>query len=84
MDTVMARQRDEESGKYTDAYGDDEFLAALEEESGIAGTSDLADAVGCTSRHALNRLRELEEAGEITSKDVGRSLVWMFTGTDEQ
>jgi len=84
MDTVMARQRDEESGKYTDAYGDDEFLAALEEESGIAGTSDLADAVGCTSRHALNRLRELEEAGEITSKDVGRSLVWMFAGTDEQ
>ena len=84
MDTVMARQRDEESGKYTDAYGDDEFLTALEEESGIAGTSDLADAVGCTSRHALNRLRELEEAGEITSKDVGRSLVWMFAGTDEQ
>jgi len=83
MDTVMARQRDEESGKYTNAYDDDEFLTALEEEGGVAGTSDLADAVGCTSRHALSRLRELEQAGEITSKDVGRSLVWMFAGNDE-
>jgi len=78
MDTPMPRERDEESGKYTDAYRDNEFLAALRDEDGVAGTSDLADSVGCTSRHALNRLRELEKVGEVTSKDVGRSLVWML------
>jgi GTP-sensing pleiotropic transcriptional regulator CodY len=82
MDTAMPRERDEESGKYTDAYADDEFLAALHDEDGVAGTSDLADAVGCTSRHALNRLRELEDAGQVTSKDVGRSLVWMLADDD--
>lgn len=78
----MPRDRDEESGKYTDAYSDDDFLQALADEDGIAGTGALADAVGCTSRHALNRLRELEEAGEVTSKDVGRSLVWMLVDDD--
>lgn len=75
---VMPRERDEESGQYTDAYSDDEFLAALAEEDGVAGTTALSEAVGCTSRHALNRLRELEEAGKVKSKDVGRSLVWML------
>jgi len=78
MDSAMPRKRDEESGKYTDSYGDDDFLAALRDEDGVAGTSDLAAAVGCSSRHALNRLRELEDAGKVTSKDVGRSLVWML------
>jgi predicted ArsR family transcriptional regulator len=84
MNTVMPRKRDDESGKYTDAYGDDEFLAALRDEGGVAGTSDLADAVGCSSRHALNRLRELEDDGQVTSKDVGRSLVWMLAEGDER
>ena len=78
MDSSMPRERDEDSGKYTDAYGDSEFLDALRDEDGVAGTSDLADAVGCTSRQALNRLRELEDAGKVTSKDVGRSYVWML------
>ena len=78
MDTTMPRERDTESGKYTDAYDDDEFLTALRDENGVAGTSALADAVGCTSRNALNRLRELEDAGKVQSKDVGRSLVWML------
>lgn len=79
---TMPRERDEESGKYTDAYTDQEFLTALEEEGGLAGTSALAEAVGCSSRNALNRLRELEEAGQITSKDVGRSLVWVLDDED--
>jgi GTP-sensing pleiotropic transcriptional regulator CodY len=83
MDSAMPRERDDESGKYTDTFDDDEFLAALREEDGVAGTSDLADAVGCTSRHALNRLQKLEEAGEVTSKDVGRSFVWMLADEGE-
>jgi hypothetical protein len=83
MDTTMPRERDDDSGKYTDAYGDDDFLAALEDEDGVAGTSALAEAVGCSSRHALNRLRELEDVGKVSSKDVGRSLVWMLADESE-
>lgn len=78
MTTAMARERDENSGKYTDAYSDDDFLEALREEDGVAGTGDIADSVGCTRRNALNRLRELEESSQVTSKEVGRSLVWML------
>jgi predicted ArsR family transcriptional regulator len=72
----MGRERDEESGKYTDAYSDKEFIEAIEGEGGLAGTGEIATVVGCSHRQALNRLNELEERGKVTSKDVGRSLVW--------
>lgn len=81
IDTTMPRKRDE-NREYTNAYGDDEFLAALESEERVAGTVTLADLVGCRSRHALTRLCELEEAAEIESKDVGRSLVGMLDDND--
>ena len=74
----MPRDRDEESGRYTDAYRDEDFLTALAELEGLAGTSDIAERVGCSKRHALNRLHELEDAGRVHSKDVGRSLVWIL------
>jgi hypothetical protein len=38
---------------------------------------EIADAVNCSRRTALDRLHELEERGSVTSKKVGgRSLVW--------
>jgi GTP-sensing pleiotropic transcriptional regulator CodY len=79
----MPRERDENSGKYTDAYGDEEFIAAIEQIEGIAGTREIADSVGCSKRQALNRLRELENEGILVSKDVGRSLVWQLGEKDE-
>jgi hypothetical protein len=73
----------ENPGWFEQEYGTDDFLAALEDEDGVAGTSALAEAVGCSSRHALNRLRELEDVGKVSSKDVGRSLVWMLADESE-
>lgn len=78
----MPRERDEESGKFTDAYGDEDFLEAIREHDGLAGTTEIAETVGCTRRHALNRLHELEDSGKVTSRDVGRSLVWMLAGDE--
>lgn len=75
----MPRERDEGSGKYRDVYSDHEFLHAIRSRGGLAGTSEVAGSVGCTSRHALNRLRELETDGKISSRDVGRSLVWLLS-----
>lgn len=75
---VMPRERDEDSGKFTDAYGDDQFLQAIHDHDGLAGTAEIADAVDCTQRHALNRLRELEDRGDVESKKVGGSLIWML------
>ncbi len=76
MAEQMPRERDEESGKYTDAYTDDAFVDALRALDGLAGTADVAGEVGCSKRHALNRLRELEEAGRVRSTNVGRALAW--------
>ena len=74
----MAPERDAESGKYTDAYSDEDFIDAIQVEGGLAGTSAVAEIVGCTHRQALNRLKDLEEREMVTSKDVGRSLAWQL------
>ena len=74
----MPRDRDAESGKYTDAFSDEDFIEAIHAEGGLAGTTAVAEIVGCTRRQALNRLKELREQNKVTSKDVGRSLVWQI------
>jgi MarR-like DNA-binding transcriptional regulator SgrR of sgrS sRNA len=39
--------------------------------------SEVADELGCSRRTALNRLHDLQESTEMTSKKVGgRSRVW--------
>jgi len=39
--------------------------------------SEVADELGCSRRTALNRLHDLQESTEVTSKKVGgRSRVW--------
>lgn len=80
----MGRERDEKSGKYTDAYEDEEFVAAIQNQGGLAGTSDIASEVGCSKRQALNRLKELEREDLVVSKDVGRSLVWQILDEVEE
>jgi GTP-sensing pleiotropic transcriptional regulator CodY len=39
--------------------------------------SEIAERIGCSRRTALNRLHDLEESTDVTSKKVGgRSRVW--------
>ncbi|QZA88822.1 HTH domain-containing protein [Salinarchaeum sp. IM2453] len=45
----------------------------------MAGTSEIADEVGCTRRTAYTRLKSLEERGCAESRQVGNSLVWITT-----
>jgi GTP-sensing pleiotropic transcriptional regulator CodY len=78
----MVRDRDDESGKYTDAYSDEDFIEAIRAEGGLAGTTAVADIVGCTRRQALNRLKKLREQNRVKSKDIGPSLVWQL-GSEE-
>lgn len=70
-------EQDQESGKIEERYPDQEFLDAVEDHE-PASTSEVADAVGCSRRNALNRLNTLEDADQIRSKDVGRSFVWFL------
>nr|WP_246084528.1 HTH domain-containing protein [Salinadaptatus halalkaliphilus] len=46
----------------------------------MAGTSEIADEVGCTRRTAYTRLKSLEENGRVEIRQVGNSLVWVAAG----
>jgi predicted transcriptional regulator len=76
MDGVMAKDRDEQTGKYTERYAPEEFLSALGSLGGSAGTQELADEVGCAYRTAHAKLTAMEEAGKITSRQVGNAKLW--------
>jgi uncharacterized membrane protein len=73
---VPGKNREEETGKYTTSYLDADFLEAIEQLDGIAGTSDIAEKVGCSQRTAYTRLQSLEAEGQIRSRKVGNSLMW--------
>lgn len=72
----MPKDRNEETGKYTEAYPFEEFLSALESLDGAAGTQDIADEVGCAYRTAHSKLSELETKGKISSQSVGNAKLW--------
>lgn len=74
--TVPGKDREDESGRYTTSYPDSEFIDAIKELGGMAGTSEIAEAVGCTRRTAYTRLQSLESEGQVTSRKVGNSLLW--------
>ncbi|MUV85329.1 transcriptional regulator [Natronomonas sp. CBA1123] len=70
-----SRDRDEESGKFTETYPPRDFLNALEELNS-AGTSEIAESVGCDRRTAYLKLQSLEEEGKVQSRKVGNALLW--------
>lgn len=69
------RNRDEESGRFTEEYPEEEFIQALE-ELGSAGTVDISNYVGCDRRTAYLKLQSLEEENKVTSQKVGNALLW--------
>lgn len=68
--------RDEETGLYTGEYAQDDFLDAIREREGPAGTGDIAKTVGCSHDTAYKRLQALEKEGLVSSQKVGNTLVW--------
>jgi GTP-sensing pleiotropic transcriptional regulator CodY len=75
---MMVKDRDEDTGKYTEAYPSEKFLSALESLNGSAGTQEVADEVGCAYRTAHAKLSKLENNGEINSRKVGNAKLWQF------
>lgn len=77
--SVPGKEREEESGKYTTSYPDAAFLDAIQQLDGMAGTSEIAEEVGCTRRTAYTRLKTLENDDRVSSRKVGSSLVWTIS-----
>lgn len=69
----MSRGRDTE-------FGLAEVTAVFEDRADYAEpltASEVADRLGCSRRTALNKLHDLQEETDLTSKKVGgRSRVW--------
>ena len=77
MNDTMPEPTRSATGEFIETYPATEFLTAVREHA-PASTKEVADAVGCTRQNADYRLRQLREDGEVRSKKVGASLVWMF------
>jgi len=75
--------RDEDTGRYTDEYPREDFFDAIKDSGEAVGTREIADSVGCVHDTAYKRLRRLEEAGLVTSRKVGNTLLWMLAEQED-
>jgi hypothetical protein len=83
MEKLMPKDRDENTGKYTETYPADDFLSAIESLGGSAGTQEVADKIGCAYRTAHAKLTDLEGDGKITSRKVGNAKLWLLELSEE-
>ena len=79
----MTENQRDDHGRFAPKYTDEEFLDAVRRHN-PAGTSEVAEAVGCTTQNADHPLRQLEDAARVESKKVGRSLVWTLSGDETE
>jgi GTP-sensing pleiotropic transcriptional regulator CodY len=79
-DTERNPNRDGDTGQYTAGYSPDDALAALNALDGAATTSEVGDEMGCARRTAYNKLRDLEADDRVTSRDAGRTRLWLLPG----
>jgi hypothetical protein len=76
LELMPNADRDDQSGKYTEKYPPEAFTAAIRDAPGVAGTQDVADAVGCSYELAYKRLRALADDGDVVSQKVANARVW--------
>lgn len=71
---MTARKRGD-SGEFESDITTADVLDAVDQHA-PAGTREVADELGMTRQGATYRLRQLAEAGAVSSKKVGGTLVW--------
>lgn len=80
--TMTGKDRNEDSGRYTDTYPNEIFLNTLRDLGGAAGTRAVAEQVGCHRDTARRRLAELAGENVIERNEVGDSILWSFANTE--
>ena len=78
----MSERRDEKSGRYRSKYSREEFIEALSELDGFAGTSEVAEHVGVPHRTAYDYLARLRDEGRLSARTVGSGNVWVLAEDD--
>ncbi|WP_157224710.1 winged helix-turn-helix domain-containing protein [Natronococcus occultus] len=71
----MVKDRDEESGQYTETVTDEEIAEFVRNSNGLT-TSEVADEFDYERPTAYRRLKSLEESGDVQSRKIGNSLLW--------
>lgn len=74
--------RDDESGRFEEKYPTEDFIGALRDAGGMAGTGEIAGSVGCGHDTAYKRLHQLEERGYVSKRNVGNTLLWRLLEDD--
>lgn len=69
-------RRDPDTGQFSPKFTDEELQAAIDDMEPV-GTNEVADHFDCSQQAAYQRLSDLHEEGNITSKLVGGARVWM-------
>lgn len=71
------RERNE-AGRYVSTITPERVLEILREsDDPVLTAKEVGEELGCTSEAARQRLHELEERGDVESKQVGaRAVVW--------
>ena len=75
-----------EDGEYAEMYSTEEaydILASLPKQVGVA--SEIADALGCSTLTARNKLQELRYEHKVVKRDTGgRTILWYIPDEDEE
>jgi len=71
-------ERDTETQRFTPTYSDEEFLEAVRKLE-VAGSSEVADQVDCTTENARVRLNKLTDRGELRKREVGGRNVYLVS-----
>lgn len=77
LDTMANEKHDDETGKFSEKYSDADFVDAIREFGGTAGTAEVADKIGCPHSTAYYRLDQLRDTGRVDSRQIGNAVLWM-------
>ena len=80
----MTRERDD-TGQYVETVGLEDVLHVFDDVRGpVITSSDVADALDCTTEAARQKLTRLYNRGVVDKRKTGRTVVyWRTDGTDE-
>lgn len=75
---MSQRDRDEETGQFSQEYSKWEFLAAIEGLD-TPTTAQIAEYVGCSYNLAYRRLHDLEKREIVAKDEIGGAFLWERT-----
>ena len=77
---TAGRERDEQ-GRLVEQYPPQDFLEAIKDLGGIAGTGEIYRHVGCDHRTAYKKLSDLADEGILTKRNAGNTMLWSLAET---